>query len=654
MAWIAVAPCLVLIVMAIVVIGPPLGDVLLTPDDRLWPPGALHLFGEPEPTKEARFAIALLGPLLLAGVVLAASRRPPSLTPSAIAVLVGAGRALLVAFVATAVLGQNNRLGATTPPLWPIFTVRTLITAALIAIVPLVLLRWTRIGRRAPARLPESVPLAVACLVVAVLVAVPWLVTAITSDKAVGTEMTMNWTLDDPFAVLNGRTPLVDFLPVYAHLLPYPTAAVMEVFGKTTFVFTMLMAVLSGLALLAVYAMLRRVARSSLLGLGLFLPVLGIGFLRVVPGPATPGTSNVTLYAVWPLRYLGAYALAWLTARHVDGAAPRRMWLLFGAAGLVALDNTEFGAAALVATLAALAAAQPPPLRPGLLRLARDAAIGLLAAVATVAVATLARAGELPRFADLLEYPRIFGPLGWTALPMPTLGLHLVLYATYAGAIAVAAVRVARQEADTLLTAMLAWSGTFGLLSASYYVGRSEAGKLIALFSAWGLTLALLTLLVGRALAVREWRRPSVPELMLLLGFGVAACSLAQLPSPRDELRRLGQLAPGQVLPASPFIAEHVVRGRAVAILTPISHRTADELGVTNVSPYAFFEEIATRAQMQRLLDAIRRERAHVVFLPEPFVTTSHRAVLARAGFAQWDHSEAERISLWVDGAPDG
>src|SRR4029077_15558968 len=112
-----------------------------------------------------------------------------------------------------------------------------------------------------------------------------------------------------------------------------------------------------------------------------------------------------------------------------------------------------------------------------------------------------------------------------------------------------------RHEEDSLLTGMLVWSGTFGLLSAGYFLGRSEVGKLIALFSAWGFALALLTVVVVRALAARGWRRPGIPELMVLCGFGLATCALAQLPSPRHQLRRLGQLAPGYVTPVSPYIA---------------------------------------------------------------------------------------------------
>ena len=41
----------------------------------------------------------------------------------------------------------------------------------------------------------------------------------------------MTWTLNDAFAVLDGRTPLVDYHLIYAKLLPYPAALVLLAFG---------------------------------------------------------------------------------------------------------------------------------------------------------------------------------------------------------------------------------------------------------------------------------------------------------------------------------------------------------------------------------------------------------------------------------------
>ena len=64
------------------------------------------------------------------------------------------------------------------------------------------------------------------------------------------------------------------------------------------------------------------------------------------------GPSN--LFSMFPMRYGGPYVLAWLLVRHVDRLRPRRASLLFLAAGLVLLNNPDFGMPAFAATLVAL------------------------------------------------------------------------------------------------------------------------------------------------------------------------------------------------------------------------------------------------------------------------------------------------------------
>src|SRR6185436_10959435 len=158
-------------------------------------------------------------------------------------------------------------------------------------------------------------------------------------------------------------------------------------------------------------------------------PFVATGFLAIdtYPEPSAHPLGNAALFAIWPMRYGGAYAIAWLAARHLDGAAPRRTWLLFLPAGLVALDNLEFGAAAFVATFVALLCARPSWTRAALGRLAVEAAGGALAALAIVTAIALLRTGSLPHLDLLLEWPRVFGVLGLVAQPMPTLGFHLVV-----------------------------------------------------------------------------------------------------------------------------------------------------------------------------------------------------------------------------------
>jgi hypothetical protein len=324
--------------------------------------------------------------------------------------------------------------------------------------------------------------------------------------------------------------------------------------------------------------------------------------------------------AMWPMRYGGAYLLAWLTARHIDELRPRGAWVLFFVGGVVVINNLEFGLGAFLATVAAVLCARPPRSRRAALRLAGGVTGGALGAIAVVSVSTSLRAGKRVDFAMLQEWPRIFTDLGWFSLPMPTAGLHLALYATFVAAIAVAAVRRVRDSDGVVLTGMLVWSGVFGLVAGSYFVGRSDDLKLQSLFSAWGLALALLGVVTIRALSANGWRRPAPAQLLVLFGMALAICSIGLAAPPHEQVSRLARSTPEPVYrpTAKLSIAGRTTPGERVAILVPMGYRIAHELGLENVSPYGIQNAIVTRPQMETLIDAVRRERVEKIFLPEP------------------------------------
>ncbi|HZV73576.1 MAG TPA: hypothetical protein VFF79_07670 [Conexibacter sp.] len=624
LAWIALIPCTIVTLAAIVVLGPPLAHVLFQPgSDSLWPPGWWEARGRPEPVKHARYALALLGPLLLAAAVLWGTRRRLELRPRTIRAVTLTAYALLLAFTLVAALGQHDViLGGSQPmPKLSIFGVGALVAAAALLAGALVVLRRDRVAQWIGRVAAETPRRHLAGLAIAASFTALWVLETVTTDRLVEDHGQMNWTLNDVFAVLDGRTPLVDYHMLYGKLLPYPAALVLAVLGTTGFVYTLLLTVLNGLALLAVYAIFRRIVRSSLLALALFVPFVAAGDIGHTMHQA----------GLWPMRYGGTYLLAWLTVRHLDRASPRRAWILFLVGGLTAINSMEFGLGALLATLAALLCARPPRGRRDALRLAGECAGGALGAVAVVSAFTLLRAGALPDPALLMEWPRIFTTLGWFALPVPGAGLHLAVYATFAAAIAVAAVRVARMAHaahaaragdDVLLTSMLMWSGVFGLVAGSYYVGRAEDVKLLALFSAWAFALALLTIVTARALAARGWRRPTLPQLLLLFGFALAICSVVHVPAPWGEISRLTQQGPAPTYRAAAenFVRERTQRGEKVAILLPEGHRIAYDLGLDNVSPFGIQNAVVTRVQMATLIETIRREGVTEIFVPSPSI----------------------------------
>jgi hypothetical protein len=617
LAWVALIPCAVVMIAAIVVLGPPLGHAAFRHgSDALWPTSWWEARGRPEPVKHMRYLIAAAAPGALAAVVLLGgrgggrARLDVRLRPRTIRLVTVTGYALISAVLVLSVLGQDEVLivGRQQLPKQPIFTLLTYgVSAALVGASLLALRRerfagWlARLGRETTAR-------RVACLAIVVVFAALWLLETVTTDRLVEDQGQMNWTLNDVFAVLNGRTPLVDYHLIYGKLAPYPAALALSIFGKTAFVYTLLLMICNLLTLLLVYAVLRRVTRSSVYALALFVPFLAVSDIR----------HTMINAGMWPMRYGASYVVLWMTARHIDGERPRRTWSIFLVGGLGAINAMEFGAAVIVASLVALLCARPPRTVRDVWPLARECALGVGAAVVLVAGYTLARAGELPSVSLLMEWPRIFTNLGWFSLPIPGLALHLPVYGTFAAAIVVAAVRLARKADDALLSSLLMWSGVFGLVAGSYYVGRAEDFKLISMFSAWGLTLALLTVVCVRALAARGWRAPAFPELLILFGFALAICAISQMPPPRAEIRRLTQDLPPPTYRASAeaFVAAHTQPGEKVVILMPEGHRIADRLGLENVSPFGIVNAIVSQSQMKALIDTIRREGVTEIFMP--------------------------------------
>jgi len=639
LAWIAALPATLTTVAAIVLLGPPLGHALLSPrGEAFW----REVIDRPEPVEHARYLLALAGAGLLAGLIVAGARRRLALGPRTIRAAVRTAQGVLAAFLILCVLAQHDVLlrayvpSKTTPDqifTWPTLAVSAALAAALVAL-------WhdERVVRRVRA-LRETPRARLLCAAAAVALTALWLSTAVQTDATVVHSPARNllpWDASETWAVLDGRSPLVDFHAQYAHLWPYAAAALMALLGSATLTaWTTIMAAISAVAALAIYGTFRRVAARSALALALYVPFLAMSFFLMTRA-RVDRYSAAAIFSLWPLRFAGPYLLAWLTARHLDGAAPRRTWPLLLVGGLVALNNVELGAGALAATLAAIAWTRRPASPRAWARLVGTAAAGVAGAAALVCALTLARAGQLPRFGLLLEFPRIYAIGGWVLEPMPAAGLHLALYATFAAALAVATVRALRGGEDPVLTGMLAWSGVFGLVAGGYYAGRSDQVNLIVLFSPWYLSLLLLAVVALRAPAAAPARRrvPDAGTLALLFALGLAICALPQIPAPWSQVARLergGHARPYAQPDGKAFVARIAARGEKVAILIPFGHRIAYDLGLVNVAPYSGGEAIPTREQLLTSLAVARRERVRAVFLDESLPPEAD-AVVTRAG----------------------
>lgn len=685
-AWLALIPSALLALAAVVLLGPPVGRLLFSPDASLdfWHSTELR----PEPVEQARYVLLIAAALLLAMTTVAATRWRSHLNRRLIAVAVPVAQLATIGFLVACWIGQQRPAF-----IGPYFTHATLKAAAVITVAVVAIARIERTRIACARLLHESRRRRIGILLVAIAMTAIWLLHAINSDQSIGwansvTKYHIQFSFDETFAVINGLTPLVNFTAQYGSLWPYAIAAPLLLFGKTLLAFTIAMCSLTGIAVLAVFGILRRVTRSSLAALLLYLPFIATSFFLVwsdAPDPLVNRHTFASYFPVHPLRYAGPYLLAWLLARHLDRDRARP-WPIFAAATLVMINNSEFGIAAFGATVAALLWTLPDhrPARVG--RLAANVAAGVAVGVLLVSAVTLVRAGALPQFARSVEFARIYLVGGFSLIPLAgVLGLHLIIYATYVAAIGVATSRAIERAANRVLTGMLVWSGLFGLASAGYYVGRSTWETLPITFSAWAFALALLTVVAVRRIAESRSRVPSVVAVAVVFGMAVTACSLAQTPLPWAQLDRIqhppdGQTASAEeVGPYAPvrdpalrsfvssladgphrFVVRH---GAPVALFATTGHRIADYYGIRDVLPYTGIESVQTRRQFSAALDALRSAGGNTVILPQEPPPEMGRMLAARGfevatpqGLRRWHPSatfeampDAGGLVKWVD-----
>ena len=676
LAWLLAVPVALLAIALIALLGPPLGRLLHSGGAHYTFWSELRWAVVPEPTEQGRYLLSLTAPLLFAGALVAMVRRGLTLPPRVAAFAVPLAQAATLAFAVVCLVVQQ-RLVYEVPIYqpgifhrWRYFTPATLVVAAALTAGAFAVLRRPAWLDRVAAALRETDRRRLVAALLAVLLTIVWLLHAVNTDSSIMGTSSHEWgpaqfTLDETYAVLDGRTPLANFTAQYGSLWPYVTAGSMALFGTSFLVFSLTMCAITGVALLAVYALLRRIVRNGVTALLLYLPFLATS-LFVVGGTTTSRYTFGDYFGVFPLRYAGPFLLAWLLVRRLDGAGPRSTWILGLAAGLVVLNNAEFGLAALAATVAAVLWTAEDRGARALARLTGQLALGLLAAYALVAPLTLARAGELPQLGRLLDYGRLYSIGGFGLLKLHRLlGLHLVLYATFAGAIVLATVRALERAPNRPLTGMLAWSGVFGLGSAAYFMGRTHPELLVALFSTWALTLALLSVDVA-ARARRAGARPGLGTLLVLAGMALTVCSLAQLPLPWTQVQRIGQQTPtaplieGEApLPdySGAFLPDPSTRsffaprpGAKVAILLTTGHEIAYRFGVVDVARYTGLYSMPNRERLRTVVDDLRSAGGSTLYLPQ-----AERGVydtLTRWGFArQREQVEwgSTTVSKWVD-----
>jgi hypothetical protein len=626
-AWLGLVPTTLLLLALVLWLAPTLSHLYPGSSEQVFP--QWRFLVKPEPLEATRFIIAALGPLILSAVVLALGTGHPgrrSLDGAVIGIqLLGAG------FLAWSVAHQIHVPPHTRPDYFDplLLSVPNVIAGAVIGVV-LAALCTSRVEVHQPrVRAITSWLSGTRGIAFAVAVAFTaiWLLPGVFTDATVGQAGQISTShipvqAEDYFAVVNGRTPLVDYIPVYVHLLPLALEPVLATFDSSLTALSIGMCLLSLVTLLSVYGTFSEVTRGRWAALGLYLPFVAISlFPWDRQGAAWDYDGNY--YGFFPGRYLGPFVVAWLCALRLRG---RRLpvWFIFFAAGLGVANNTEFGVPALAAAVVALALGPEPstPVRRWASRVAAHAIGGVVAALLLVCVVTLVRSGELPNPSYATYWSSTFAREGYGLEPMPLLGLHWAVYLTYAGALLTAAVRYVRKAANQTLTGMLGFAGLFGILSGFYFAGRSLPWQLMLLFPVWGFALALLSwtimqaLRAGRGDPLRQ-RRLILPALAALAGFGVMVAAIDRFPLPWQQVDRLS--AGGKAVNDQPaiqkFVDGHTSPGEHVLILGPaLDHRIADRAGVVNTSPYYGLLALLSEQDVNRAVDSLEGEGGRKVF----------------------------------------
>ncbi len=645
-------------VLAIDWLGPKLGP-------RLFAPPTYDYFGEwfylfkPEPVEEARFMIAIAIPVVLAAAVLLfGSARAPNRRwdPAIIAgQLAGLG---VVIWAATKQTRDGWLHLIQFQPL--LVSVPNLIAAGVIGVVlTAILLRnrlpswgWARsIAERVRDR--PAIPLAIA-----IVLTVVWVFPALLTDSTVQDAGTIPpghtpYQLEDYVAVINGRTPLVDFVPDYASLIPLATAPILGLFDSSITTFSIIECVLTLIGLIAVYAAFVQITQRPWPALGLYLPFMALSlFPWIEDGPARDFNANY--YALMPNRLLGPFVVIWLLARHLRRGSPP-LWVAFFAAGLTVLNNFEFGACCFAALVVAVViAADRATFWERLPALIAQAAAGLVGALALVSAVTLIRAGELPDLGILTYWSRIFGRSGYGLLPMNTWGLHWALYATYAGTLGLAAVRWVRAEPDRTLTGMLTFAGILGLTTGQYFAGRSDPAQLLTLFPTWAFALALLAWVTvpwlrEARLDRARLRRNFVAAFAVMLGFGLMVSALGRFPPPWRQVDRLSDSGTPiyDLSEAQRFVESRTDPGEKILLIgTPLDHRVAERAGVENVSPWGGGGSALISAQeLNRAINNLKDEDGSKLF--EGSDLPSVQLLLPQLGFVKVTSDSATGLNEW-------
>ncbi|MGI8749371.1 MAG: hypothetical protein ACR2J6_02275 [Thermoleophilaceae bacterium] len=324
-------------------------------------------------------------------------------------------------------------------------------------------------------------------------------------------DLHQNFFLGPVNDVLHGRTMLVDTFSQYGAGMFYFLAAWFEIGHVGYGGLSLLSGVLTALELVAIYAIVRQVGGSRVLGSS----AAGLGLIAVF------FLAPPTYYpSVGGLRYILPYVLLAATvaaARPGTGRWRRSLPpVVLGIAAVWSFEALVYCVAAFGGSTlwsAAQEGTSPGPLLRRLIRALVPGAVAVVAAHVLFALATRVAGGAWPDWGTYLAFLGVYDANGISALRMEPWSPGLVVGGVYLASLAALAVlaarapRFAREERLPLLA--LAGMVPFGLASLSYFVGLSHPNVVLPVALPCYAALALW-------LVVLERRRRLVPPLLRL------------------------------------------------------------------------------------------------------------------------------------------
>jgi len=461
------------------------------------------------------------------------------------------------------------------------------------------------------------------------------------------------YTLGEFAAVVNGRTPCVDFFPQYQNLMPYAWLPYFKVFGLSVFTYTFGMALLSAAGLAMMWLVFQKLTGDGAKGALLFLVFAGISFYGT-KASETERFYVFNYYAAAPIRYIALWAVGLLVVMFSEKRSLPRLVFLFLAAGLFALNNPDFGIPAFVAAGAAcLTGGGAEILQPRResMRVLAAASGGLVCAVIIFLCVTVLRSGRFPDLVSILRYPAIFSCNGFMALPLRAYGLHLVLLFTFMGALF--AGMTPSLKGSPKARVFLVFIGVSSCGVGMYYVSRSHASVLPALFPAWGAAVCALLfytldslfkteqedLLTGVSFLLPLWFEISLAALFLL--------QLFTLNAPAKQFRRLASASnvfAGELEKIERIVLPRVVPGEKIMLICGYGHLIAVRNRLDNVYPYASGGSLILRAQAE---ETAKRAKELVVRTVFGVLPDGAGRIFENAGFTRTEFYPELKFGIW-------